>query len=122
MNPFAITTVLVIGLLLPLVAPGQEPGMYYYKGVWVDQLSNGPMSADIEKLDGDKWKAKFNGTWQGQPFTYEIEFTGPAGDLRGQQKINGVTYQWSSSLTPKEFIGRYRSNRSGDGSWKMARH
>lgn len=110
---------LLIGLGLPALA--QEPGMYYYQGSWSDPLSNGPMSAEIEKLDGDKWLAKFTGTWQGAPFSYQIRFSGPAAEVRGQEKINGAMYSWAAKITPDQFVGRYRSNRSGEGTWTMAR-
>lgn len=94
-----------------------------YSGGWVDTglPTDGPMSAGVEDLGGDRWRARFTGIWEGAKFDYVVEFAGKPDALQGEAKVNAAKYVWAGKLNEDEFVGSYRSNRGHDGTWRMKR-
>lgn len=116
---------LVIALAL-LVAPAANAQTRWdgqYKGVWVvteGRPLRGTQTANIATRNGQEWAAVVSGTWQGQDYRYEIQFSGPADDLRGTAVIDGHPYDWHGTITNNKFQGNFRS-RPYSGYFDMDR-
>jgi hypothetical protein len=126
---FFVCVALVCSGALSKWANGQEPlppplsVKHAFAGSWVDTglPTDGPMSAGVEELGNDKWRARFTGIWEGRKFDYVVDFTGTRDNLGGQAKVNAAKYVWKGKITDEGFNGGYSSNRGHFGTWKMKR-
>jgi len=71
----------------------------------------GPMRAVVTRVSAEEWRATFDGVWEGQPYIYTVEFTGPPNDLRGRATINGAKYRWRATIDKKKFRANFTGNR-----------
>jgi hypothetical protein len=95
---------------------------YVYQGPWntTNRKLDGDMTCIVTPLARHEWQGRFYGTWQGVPFDYTVNFTGPAKDLRGTTTIDGASYEWRARIDR----GRFLANFSGDrytGSFDLKR-
>jgi hypothetical protein len=92
-------TILVgFGLLAAGASVGATDGVY--EGTWVttNRRLDGPLRCVVTDLGRDRWRGRFSGSWNGQPFAYEVDFRGPPDQLRGRAVIDGAEYEWTGEL------------------------
>src|SRR5437763_11018031 len=91
---------LLIGLLLfaaPMMASAEDA---VYEGTWVttNRPLDGTLTCVVTDLGGNRWRGHFSGTWEGQAFSYEVDFSGPPERLRGRAVIDGADYEWTGEM------------------------
>src|SRR5438105_14754707 len=93
-----------------------------YQGTWVttNRHLEGTLQCTVTRLGDQKWRGDFSGQWQQQKFSYTVEFSGPPDKLTGKAQIDGASYNWTGSMTEKEFTGEFGGSRY-EGSFKMTR-
>jgi hypothetical protein len=118
-------------------APGKQPRI---KNSTVPPIVN----CDVKQIAKDRWQGRFWGQWQHVPFDYTIEFAPDksknATDERGGHNapnvkltakatettvagtatIDGAHYDWTGTLTPKEFNIRFTGSRY-EGHMELSR-
>jgi hypothetical protein len=109
-----------------------------YSGAWVttkNKKLDGTANCDVKQISKDRWQGKFWGVWQHVPFDYTVEFapdktknvTGERGGhdapnikltanatettVAGAATIDGAHYDWTGTLTPKEFNIQFTGSR-----------
>ncbi len=103
-----------------------------YVGPWVTtnpkKKLNGTSNCEVKQLAPARWQARFWGVWQQVPFDYTVDFTGgpvesssPAAaaqssdattySVTGTALIDGASYEWSGTLSPREFLIQYGGSR-----------
>jgi hypothetical protein len=88
-----------------------------YEGTWLTTRTSqleGRMTANVEDLGNNKWKGRFYGVWQGRPFSYDVEWTGPHDKMSGKARIDGADYDWKGEMaahSPGWFKGTFTSRR-----------
>jgi len=105
--------VFLTGLLLLASAGAGGARERVYQGTWftTNRPLEGTLTCIVTDLGGDRWRGKFDGEWQGRPFSYTVEFRGPPDKLSGEAKIDGADYQWTGEIDHGEFTGRFGGNR-----------
>jgi len=90
-----------------------------YEGTWntTNRPLDGTMTCVVTDLGDNHWRGVFSGVWQGQEFSYKVEFSGPPEKLRGKATIDGADYVWTGAMG-KEFTGQFTGNRY-DGSFRL---
>src|SRR5438552_1471898 len=114
------TILLGVLLLAPSgTAVAKELG---YEGTWVttNRPLEGTMTCVITDLGNDTWRGRFSGVWEGQPFSYTVQFSGPPERLRGRAVIDGADYEWTGAMDADSFKGRFGGNRY-EGSFSLKR-
>src|SRR5947209_16335100 len=107
---------LAAGLLL-LVAPvAADAKEAVYEGTWVttNRQLDGTLTCVVTDLGDNRWRGHFSGAWQGQEFSYEVDFRGPPDKLRGQAVIDGADYEWAGAMgkgSPGWFKGKFWGSR-----------
>lgn len=98
-----------------------------FEGRWVNnkRKTNGPMRCDLKPSEEGEWSAVFEGTFQGSPFKYEVEFTAKTAagktNFKGDKTIEGDIYQWQGSLKGDAFNVKYRSHTGNNGDFTLKR-
>ena len=87
-----------------------------YVGEWhtTNRKLDGTMTCALTPLGSDNWRARFYGVWQGVPFDYTVDFSGPPNQLRGQATIDGAHYDWTGTLSgqsSRTFQGQFGGTR-----------
>jgi hypothetical protein len=96
-----------------------------YQGTWINRKykTTGPLRCTVREKEGNRWKARFNGTFKGDPFTYTVEFTAKKGegktDLKGKATLDGDQYEWTGQLKGVNFTVRYRSLKGYNGEFTL---
>ena len=101
-------------LLIPCTA-GVTDEESKYQGEWrtTNRKLDGEMTCVITPAGHEKWQGRFYGVWQGTPFDYKVNFTGPPSDLRGTATIDGASYTWTGQMSnePNVFKGKFGGSR-----------
>jgi hypothetical protein len=106
-----------LATLVVLVAPGPAGmNVAVFEGTWVttNRRMEGTLSCVVTDLGGGHWRGHFQGAYQGTPFSYMVDFTDPADNLRGTAVIDGADYQWTGAIGPGApgwFKGSFTGNR-----------
>lgn len=117
--------VAVLGLCGGLVV-ADEPSKTW-EGTWVNKRYNtsGTLKC-VAKPDKEKegtWKATFSGSFQGQPFSYDVTFEEKKGakqsDLSGKSKIGNHNYEWTGAMKGDALTGQYKSNSGYYGNFTL---
>jgi flavodoxin len=113
MRKFLIALLLLVGAG---VALADDTYQLVYEGTWVttNRKLNGTMTATITEVSENKWKGTFAGVWEGQKFSYNVEFSGPPDNLTGKATIDGASYQWTGKMSPTspgKFDGTFDGSR-----------
>ena len=85
-----------------------------YEGPWrtTNRMLDGVMTCRVTDLGAEKWRGRFYGVWQGVPFDYTVNFTGPRSQLRGTATIDGAEYSWVGTLdSAGRFMGKFGGSR-----------
>ncbi len=93
-----------------------------YEGTWVttNRPLDGRMTCELQAVGKEKWRAHFEGIWQGVAFDYTVHFTGPDSALRCDTKVDGAAYVAHGVLTAEHFKARFGGDRY-EGSLTMKR-
>ena len=93
-----------------------------YEGTWVttNRPLDGRMTCELQPAGKEKWRAHFEGIWQGVAFDYSVHFTGPDSALRCDTKVDGAAYTAHGVLTDEHFKARFGGDRY-EGSLTMKR-
>lgn len=83
-----------------------------YEGTWTvtNRDLNGTMTAVVTRTGTNRWHGHFYGVWQGQAFSYHVDFSGARDNLRGEAEIDGADYRWAAIFDRK---GSFRGNFNG---------
>jgi len=86
---------------------------YAYQGPWntTNRKLDGDMTCIVTPIARHEWQGRFHGTWQGVPFDYTVNFTGPAKDLRGTATIDGAGYEWRARIDRERFLANFSGDR-----------
>jgi hypothetical protein len=108
--------IILAGLLLLVSGAAAGAKDLVYEGTWVttNRPLDGTLKCVVTDLGNDRWRGHFSGTWNGQPFSYEVDFRGPPDRLRGQAVIDGAEYEWTGEMgkgPPGWFKGRFGGSR-----------
>ena len=111
----------VVSLLLCGSAVGENPTTF--EGPWrtTNRRLDGIMKCVVTPVGREKWQGRFYGVWQGTPFDYTVNFSGPPSKLRGTATIDGADYSWTgvmSEESPRSFQGTFGGSRYM-GSFEM---
>jgi len=115
------------GALLLTAAVESGAGELAYEGTWVttNRPLDGTMTCVVTERGDNQRRGHFHGSWQGQPFSYTVDFTGPPERLRGRAVIDGADYEWTGQMTtgPRgSFTGKFWGNRyNGSFALKQVR-
>ena len=87
-----------------------------YVGEWhrTNRKLDGTMTCVVTPLGSNNWRGRFYGVWQGVPFDYTVDFSGPPDNLRGLATIDGAQYDWKGTLSaesPRTFQGQFGGSR-----------
>ncbi len=120
-------------LLLSVLSLGtQQQGPALYTGMWNNSRAktNGNLSVMIMPTGESKWKAKFKGEFQGDPFDYEMDFTTKpeikkdkeTGNLKiqGRANVESQMYMLSGWMNDNTFYGRFSSS-GPNGDFRLSR-
>jgi len=115
------TILLWVVLLIP--SSGASARDQLYEGTWVttNRSLDGTLRCVITDLGGNQWRGHFSGAWQGQAFSYQVDFSGPPERLRGRAVIDGADYEWTGEMSQGPsgwFRGRFTGNRY-EGSFRL---
>jgi hypothetical protein len=98
-----------------------------FEGTWVNRKmgSRGPLRAHITPSDEGEWAGKFEGTFKGDRFQYEVTFNAKTSatktDLKGNATIDGDPYQWNGTLKGDALNIKYRSSKGFNGDFTLKR-
>lgn len=81
---------------------------------------DGRMTCELQPVGKEKWRAHFEGIWQGVAFDYTVHFIGPDSALRCDTKVDGAAYTAHGVLTAEHFKARFGGDRY-EGSLTMKR-
>lgn len=105
-----------LGLLVCLFASQLHAEEKVWEGRWNNKKfgTSEPLKCVASETEKGTWKATFSGSFQGEAFTYDVQFDAKDGkgqsDLSGKANIRGHEYDWSGSLKGKQLKGKYTSN------------
>src|SRR3954451_17232753 len=113
----------LIGMLVFASAATAGAKDLVYEGTWVttNRPLDGTLTCVVTDLGGNQWRGHFSGVWQGQAFSYQVNFSGPPERLRGRAVIDGGDYEWTGEMSqgsPGWFRGRFTGNRY-EGSFRL---
>lgn len=104
---------------------GPKGGIFEGKWVNAKRRTSGPMRCELKAGDEGEWSGKFEGTFQGSPFKYDVTFTakttGVKTDFKGDAEIDGDAYKWTGSLKGDAFNVKYRSGHGNNGDFTLKR-
>ncbi|MGE3409047.1 MAG: hypothetical protein AB7I37_19690 [Pirellulales bacterium] len=119
---------LVLASLLLLVGSSllaDEGEARTWKGTWNNRRfkTSGPLQC-VAVEDGEgNWKATFSGTFQNDPFSYDVTFASKKKksqyDLSGTAKIQQFDYEWKGSIKGKNLVGEYEASNGFNGSFQL---
>jgi hypothetical protein len=92
--------------LIVLAAPGLASAEeFVYEGTWLttNRKLDGPLTCVVTDLGNNQWHGHFYGSWQSQPFSYKVRFSGPADKLQGRAVIDGADYEWTGTMSKESF-------------------
>src|SRR3954467_14400647 len=103
----------LIGLLLLLAPAAASAAERVYEGSWLTTTRrlDGTMICAVTDLGEQRWRGHFHGVWQGQPFSYQVDFKGPPEKLRGTAWIDGADYEWTGEMVGGKFTGTFWGSR-----------
>ena len=94
-----------------------------YRGTWTttkNRKLEGEMSCAVTPVAKEAWRGHFHGTFQGAPFDYKVDFTGPAGNLKGTATVDGADYRWRGRMSREQFKANF-SGVNYSGSFDLKR-
>src|SRR5579884_4017090 len=103
----------LVVLAVPAVTRGQD---MVYEGTWVttNRPLDGTMTCVVPDLGENQWRGRFYGVWQGNSFSYTVDFHGPPDKLQGKAMIDGAYYEWTGAMgkeSPGWFKGSFGGSR-----------
>jgi hypothetical protein len=105
---------ILIGLLLLVPISTASAKDVVYEGTWVTTNSKleGTLRCVVTDRGENRWRGCFSGDGAGRPFSYTVDFSGPADKVRGTAVIDGADYEWTGSID-KESPGSFNAKFSG---------
>jgi len=103
----------------PPIAPIVQDVAGTYQGTWV--TTNVPLKGTMKCVvtgGNEQWKGTFSGVWQGRPFSYNVDWSGPPSAMKGKAVIDRAKYDWNGSIIDGLFKGTYTGNRY-NGSFEL---
>lgn len=88
--------------------------IFRFEGTWhtsTNKVLDGTMACDVKNIGPNKWNCHFTGVWQGVPFDYSADLSGPQSNLTGSTNIDGVPYAWAARINTREFRANFNSGR-----------
>jgi hypothetical protein len=120
---YALLFALLLTPFMAIPAFADDPSAKFFDGPWNTtkpiKLDGTMRAATVNR--GEKWKARFGGVWQGQPFEYVVEFTGTPDNLTGSARIDGADYTWKGKIEDDVFSGTFTGTRY-TGSFRLKRY
>jgi hypothetical protein len=99
----------------------QQNDRRHFEGTW-NTVRNRKLDGRMDCFSistGEKWRARFAGTWRGIKFEYTVDFDGPPEKLVGHPvTIDGARYKWTGSIKDGRFKGTFESQRY-DGTFDL---
>lgn len=120
-----VLSLLAVGALSVTAVIAAEDGEKTWQGNWKNfrYKTTGPLKCVAIPRETGDWTARFEGTFMGDPFGYDVKFT--ANKLRdrvilkGTAVIDGDPYQWEGYLKGKMLFGRFRSQKGYFGEFSL---
>ncbi|TWT61592.1 hypothetical protein [Rubinisphaera italica] len=121
-------TLLIVVLLIPAfgMADEEKPEQKKtFEGTWNNRKynSSGPLRCEARPGEDGKVKATFSGTFMGDPFSYDVEFSAKPGngqtDLIGKATVSGHIYDWTGSLKGTRLYGKYLGTNGYNGEFVL---
>jgi len=105
----------LFALLIFLFTSICQAGSWDYDGSWKTVRNirlSGPMKCTVTSKAKEQWQGRFTGVWQGQPFSYTVDFVGPTDKLQGKADVDGGNYNWTGKFDENgRFIGTFTGDR-----------
>jgi hypothetical protein len=113
---------ILLGVLLLVPAGTVVAKERVYEGKWVttNRPLDGTMTCVVTDLGNNTWRGRFSGIWEGQAFSYTVQFSGPPERVRGRAVIDGADYEWTGEMGTDWFKGKFGGNRY-EGSFSLKR-
>jgi hypothetical protein len=68
-------------------------------------------------------KTEFRGSFQGQPFEYQVDFLAKASrsgnEFAGETTIDGQKYRWKGTLRASQLRGQYQASNGWNGEFVL---
>lgn len=119
---FRATFKILLIMLVPFADAAEER---VFEGPWNNRRtgSSGTMICTASEVAPGKWKAAFRGTFQGNPFEYQVDFQSIASragnELAGATTIDGQQYQWKGTLVASQLRGQYQASNGWNGEFTL---
>jgi hypothetical protein len=118
---------LVVGAGLSARAAEDDPSRppKVWQGTWSNRKykTSGPLKCTATRQDDRTAAARFEGTFMGDSFGYNVEVTTrPERDrtvVEGTATLDGDQYEWSGFVRGKVFYGQYRSLKGNNGEFRL---
>lgn len=110
---------IVVILVLCSAATAKE---LIYQGTWntTNRKLDGVMTCVVTPVTKHEWRGRFYGIWQGVPFDYTVNFSGPPKTLSGTATVDGTTYEWKGWINRERFKANFGGDRYA-GSFDLKR-
>lgn len=133
---FVLSTALCLGLFvgtlgspssMAWVADEEEKPQqtHTFAGQWNNKKygTSGPLKCVMTEKTPNQWEAKFTGTFQNDPFSYEAKFrskkVGKQLNVGGSSKVRGHDYQWTGIIKNGRLTAQYKSSVGYFGGFVM---
>lgn len=89
--------------LMTLVICAAASAQVTYEGTWVttNRPLDGVMTCELVDFGNERWSGHFYGEWQGAPYSYKVDISGPPERLQGKARIDGAHYDWTGAIDRK---------------------
>lgn len=96
-----------------------------FAGQWNNKKygTSGPLKCVMTETAPNQWEAKFTGTFQNDPFSYDAKFrakkVGKQLNVGGTAQIRGHDYQWTGTIKNGQLTAQYKSSVGYFGGFVM---
>ncbi|QDU64107.1 hypothetical protein Pan216_49960 [Planctomycetes bacterium Pan216] len=96
-----------------------------WEGTWNNRKygTSGPLRCVATPGEDGVWTATFTGTFQGDPFKYDVTFdskkSGRNQELKGTAVIRGHDYEWIGQMRGNKLLGKYRASVGYYGEFQL---
>jgi hypothetical protein len=118
-------TILLSAADHPLFAQEESDKPKTWEGTWTNRRynSSGPLKCTAVKKPDGAYEARFEGTFMGSPFDYNVPVKVTPGDdrtlLEGDPTIDGDPYEWTGYVRGGILYGRFRSAKGHNGEFRL---
>jgi hypothetical protein len=99
-----------------------------FEGKWNNRKrgTSGPMRCELKPGDESDWSAKFEGSFQRSPFSYNVSFTATKStaaktDFKGTAEVDGGNYEYVALLKGDMLNVKYKGWNGNNGDFTLKR-